>query len=178
MDYSKGKIYLIRSKKDDNLIYVGSTIEKYLSTRFTKHKTHKGCSLYEYINNPINNTDWNDWYIELYEEYSCENKLQLCKRENEVIREKAIINKIGYGTKETKKEYQKEYQKEYREINNEYQKEWRKNKEDIKEYDTKKTKEYRQKNNEKTKCSCGSYIVKYNLTRHEKSKKHLDFLNM
>ena len=30
-DYSKGKIYTIRNKHDENLIYVGSTIEEYLS---------------------------------------------------------------------------------------------------------------------------------------------------
>ena len=35
-DYSKGKIYTIRNKNDNNLIYVGSTIET-LTSRMSKH---------------------------------------------------------------------------------------------------------------------------------------------
>ena len=37
-DYSKGKIYTIRCRTNESLIYVGSTVEKYLSTRLAKHK--------------------------------------------------------------------------------------------------------------------------------------------
>ena len=115
-DYSKGKIYTIKNKNDENLIYVGSSIEEYLSKRFQKHKSHKHCSLYMYINDSNNNTSWDDWYIELYEEYPCENKMQLCKRENEIIRQMATINKIGYRTEEMKKEKQKEYREKNKEI--------------------------------------------------------------
>ena len=46
-DYSKSKIYLIKNKNNDNLIYVGSTTEHYLSTRFNKHKAQQGCSLHQ-----------------------------------------------------------------------------------------------------------------------------------
>ena len=108
-DYSKGKIYTIRNKHDENLIYVGSSIEEYLSKRFQKHKSHKHCSLYKYINEPNHNTTWDDWYIELYEEYPCDNKLQLCRKENEIIRQIATINKIGYRTEEMKNQKDKEY---------------------------------------------------------------------
>ena len=45
-DYSKGKIYTIKNKHDENLIYVGSSIQEYLSKRFQKHKSHKNYSLY------------------------------------------------------------------------------------------------------------------------------------
>ena len=44
-------------------------------------------SFYQYID------DWNDWYIELYENYPCENKEQLNKREGEIIREIGTVNK-------------------------------------------------------------------------------------
>ena len=115
-DYSKGKIYLIRNKSNDNLIYVGSTIEQYLCKRFQKHKCHNNCSLYMYINDPQNNTTWDDWYIELYEEYPCENKLQLCKRENEVIRQLATINKIGYRTEQMKKDIDKVYREKNKDV--------------------------------------------------------------
>jgi hypothetical protein len=114
-DYSKGKIYTIRNKHDEDLIYVGSTIEEYLSKRFQKHKSHTSCSLYMFINDPNNNTTWDDWYIELYEEHPCENKLQLCKKENEIIRQIANINKIGYKTEEMKKEQEKEWRKQNKE---------------------------------------------------------------
>lgn len=203
MDYSRGKIYLIRNKDNENLIYVGSTIEIYLSKRFNKHKYQKCCSLYQYINNPDNNTNWNEWYIELYEEFPCENKLQLCKRENEIIREKATINKIGYRTEEIRKQKEKEYrenhkeeiklkQKEYVEINrekllakkaeyNEKNKEYKNNymKErylNKREELIQKAKERRENNREKINCDCGSCIFKYKLNDHLKTKKHIDYI--
>jgi hypothetical protein len=52
---------------------------------------------YQYTN------DWNDWYIELYENYPCENKEQLNKREGEIIREIGTENKTV--TRRTHKEY-------------------------------------------------------------------------
>jgi hypothetical protein len=112
-DYQKGKIYTIRCHKNDKWIYVGSTIQP-LSTRFGGHKRNTKISLYKFINNPENNTSWEDWYIELYELYPCGSKEELCKRENEVLREIATINKKGAYTGLDKKEYKKEYNKEYR----------------------------------------------------------------
>jgi len=203
-DYSKGKIYLIRNRLNQNLIYVGSTIEKYLSTRFNKHKSHKQCSLYNYINNPENNTIWNDWYIELYEEFPCNNRLQLCKRENEIIRERATINKIGYTTEEMKKEKQKEYRENHKEEIKERDKRYHeKNREKIlakkaeyneknrehknnymrERYQKKKEelKEYekqrRENNNEKLTCNCGSIICKNKFANHLKTKKHINFIS-
>ncbi len=43
-DYSKAKIYTIRNRTDNTLIYVGSTVEK-LSARFSKHKTDSRISI-------------------------------------------------------------------------------------------------------------------------------------
>lgn len=160
--YSRGKIYLIRNRDNENLIYVGSTIEKYLSTRFNKHKFHHNCSLYEYINNPDNNTNWNEWYIELYEEFPCENKLQLCKRENEIIREKATINKIGYRTEEMKKENLKKWyenNKEEIKIRN------KKNVENNREKVLAKKAEYNEKNRE--------YKLNYMRERYLKKKEEI-----
>ncbi len=201
--YNRGKIYLIRNKNDNNLIYVGSTIEHYLSTRFNKHKSHHNCSLYHYVNNLDNNSNWNDWYIELYELFPCNTKLELVKRENEIIREKATINKIGYLTEEMKKEKEKiyrdnnkeklkekhriyvennrdtilakkaEYNENHKEEKTNYMKERYKEK---KEEIIQKVKEYRLKNNEKITCVCGSCILKYKLNDHLKTKKHIDYI--
>jgi hypothetical protein len=102
-DYTKGKIYTIRCRTDDTLIYVGSTIQP-LSVRFGGHKKASrqiNCQnmlIYKTINH-----NWDDWYIELYEENSCENKEQLGKREGEVIRSIGTLNSRIEGR--TKKEY-------------------------------------------------------------------------
>ena len=105
-DYTKGKIYTIRCKTDDTLIYVGSTIQP-LSVRFGGHKKASrqiNCQnmlIYKTINH-----NWDNWYIELYEENSCENKEQLGKREGEVIRLIGTLNSRIEGR--TKKEYYKD----------------------------------------------------------------------
>lgn len=96
-DYSTAKIYTVRCRTNHTLIYVGSTVER-LSTRFCKHKASKSTSLSLFINNIENNTSWDEWYIELYELYPCNNREELCKREGEIIRLIATINKLGYVT--------------------------------------------------------------------------------
>ncbi len=68
-----------------------------------------------FINDPKNNTTWDDLYIELYEEHPCENKLQLCKKEKEIIRQIATINKIGFRTAEMKQQKDKEYREKNKE---------------------------------------------------------------
>ena len=47
-NYSNGKIYTIRYRNDDNLIYVGSTTQM-LCRRFQKHKNQYNISLNKYI---------------------------------------------------------------------------------------------------------------------------------
>jgi hypothetical protein len=68
-----------------------------------------------FVNDPTNNTTWDDWYIALYEEHPCENKLQLCEKENEIIRQIATINKIGYRTEEMKLQKDMEYREKNKE---------------------------------------------------------------
>ena len=66
----------------------------------------------------------NDWYIELYEDFQAETKEQLNKREGEIIREIATLNKRieGRTPKEwivTNKNKLKQYNKDYYETNKE-----------------------------------------------------------
>jgi len=125
-NYQNGKIYTIRSRTDNSLIYVGSTTQT-LAQRLGQHKSKSykdSRNLYKIINN-----EWEKWYIELYEECPCENKEQLCKKEGEVIREIGTINKCIAGR--TRKEY---YQDNFEKIalrQKEYDK---KNEVKIKEY--------------------------------------------
>ena len=124
--YKNGKIYTIRYKNDDSLIYVGSTVQP-LFKRWHQHKSNlnnekrNNWILYQ----KIREADIKDWYIELYQEISCENKEQLNKREGQIIREIGTLNKLIAGR--TKKEYNEdnkdkiaEQKKEYRELNKEY----------------------------------------------------------
>jgi len=88
--YKRGKIYTIRCRDDDGLVYVGSTIQS-LAKRIGGHRDksikNPDIILYKYVNN-----DWSNWYIELYEDYPCDNKEQLEKREGEVIRQIGNLN--------------------------------------------------------------------------------------
>jgi hypothetical protein len=102
-DYSKSQIYTIRNRNDNTKIYVGSTIQP-LHKRFYEHKIKSKNEkfmnrlLYKEVNN-----DWNNWYIELYEIYSCNNKNELLKKEGEIIRLIGTLNKIISGR--DKKQY-------------------------------------------------------------------------
>jgi lysine/ornithine N-monooxygenase len=104
--YKNGKIYTIRCKNDDTLLYVGSTVQP-LFKRWHQHKKNsinEKSIKYNYpLYKKIRETNIEDWYIELYEEFSCENKEQLNKREGQIIREIGTLNKRIEGR--TPKEY-------------------------------------------------------------------------
>ena len=93
--------------------------------------------------------DMNNWYIELYEEFPCENKNQLTQREGQVIREIGTLNMIQYNYKTP----------------SQYKKEWRQNAEN-------KEKE-KERLNSKKECECGALITYKHISKHKKSKKHL-----
>ncbi len=193
--YQRGKIYTVRCYDDDSLIYVGSTIDK-LSARMAKHRYDKTCSLYQYVNNNFNG-DWNNLYIELYEEYPCNNKQLLEKREGEITRLIGNINKRIEGrTKkewtEENKEHCKKKKKEYRNDNKEKLKEYEKNRPRVNnETEIIKHKQYKkdyyetnkeiiaEKRKQKVVCErCGCEIVKSYLKRHQKTKKCLEKQNI
>ena len=109
--YQNGKIYTITC--EDGAIYVGSTIQS-LNYRFLGHKKIKKCSMYKYIHNNYDG-NWKKCKIELYENFPCDNKSKLEKREGEIIRLIGTINKVIAGRIDV--EYQKEYQKIYRQKN-------------------------------------------------------------
>ena len=170
--YKNGKIYTIRNINDNNLIYVGSTIQP-LYKRFYEHKikcmNEKSKEYNKILYKNIRETNnINDWYIELYENYPTENKELLLKREGEIIREIGTLNKVINNR--TNKDYYKDNkekinkkQKEYYNDNKEYKKEYKK--------------EYYENNKDKINiklfCSCGCEIGKKELKRHQRTNKHL-----
>ena len=85
-DYSKGRIYTVRSWSRPDLIYVGSTTQK-LSVRMGGHRApNSKCKSKQII-------DIGDAYIELLETYPCENRDELEKRENHHMRLMDCVNK-------------------------------------------------------------------------------------
>ena len=184
MDYNNGKIYVIRNHCND-MVYVGSTTQS-LSKRFSKHKSDcksKTSPLW----NTMNELDITNFYIELVEEYPCDNKEQLCAKEGYYIREFDSYNN-GYNGKiegRSQKEYRgdnKEKIKQYYEDNKDKIKQYRENN---KEKIIKQRKEYREDNkdkirknkNKKINCECGGRYIINNKSRHLKTKKHINYLN-
>jgi hypothetical protein len=184
--YKEGKIYGIRNITDDTKIYIGSTIIS-LAQRFKQHKTKCKNGIECVLYNNIENNDWTLWYIELYENYPCNSKKELERREGELIRDIGTLNMNVAGR--TIQEYRKEKPDKIKETKKKY---YEKNIEKIEEYRKKyntenadKIKEhmraYRKENADKLKkkyseqkvcCSiCGSLSSEKYLTRHQKTKK-------
>ena len=194
IDYQQGKIYTIRCLNDNTLIYVGSTTQV-LSQRLGSHKKKSRQTPERLIYRTINN-NWDVWYIELYELYPCNSKMELEKREGEVIREIGTLNiRIAGRTKkewyqdnfdvlqeQTKKYYQdnadkiKQYRQDNTDKCKESQKQYRQqNADKIKEKDEKyrqdnavKIKQYRQEHSDKMK----QYQKEYRERKRNKNNQH------
>ena len=151
-DYKQSKIYTITC--EDGAVYVGSTI-KTLEQRLSHHKSHKSSSMYKYIHTNYNG-DWSKCKMELYENYPCNSKKELEKKEGEITRLLGTINKYTAGR--TRKEYYND-NKEYKKI---YQKLYRKkNKQEIAE-----------KRDKPFECDCSIFTNKRHLARHIRTNKH------
>jgi hypothetical protein len=109
-DYGNGKIYTIRCRTDDTLIYVGSTIQP-LCERLAGHKRdskkekQKNRLLFIKVNG-----DWDNWFIELHSLYPCSCIEELQRKEGEIIREIGTLNTIiaGRSRKENYQDNKKE----------------------------------------------------------------------
>ena len=127
-DYSKSQIYKIYCK-DENVkdIYVGLTTDfirrkfahkKNCDNEYKQYKTSR-CTLYQAINS---NGGWNNWTIEVIENFPCENKQQILDRETFWITElNATLNK---SVRKSIKEYKKEWYNQHRETVRMKQKEY------------------------------------------------------
>ena len=166
-DWSKGKIYKIVNY-DTKQVYYGSTIQS-LKTRLKNHRgcVRKCCA----INIMKGNYD-----IELVENFPCNSRIELFKRESYYIdnhecinvvspyvsKEQLIINKANYQRGDKMTEYQKKYREEHREAQCEY----------LKKYYADNKDKRREEGIEKVTCACGCVIQKRSLCLHLKSKRH------
>ncbi len=140
-----------------------------------------------------------NFYVELYESFPCDNKEELNRREGQIIREIGTLNtkiagrtrneyrqenkeRIALRTKEYDTKYReqnaekiKQYYQDNKEKKLEQQKEYYKNNKDKVNEKEKKYKTRRNELNIEVVCSCGCKLKKYALSRHLKSKKHLAF---
>ena len=97
-NYQNGKIYKIVCRKT-NLVYIGSTTNKYLCSRFATHKnTFNNKHLRQYTSKEI--FENNDCYIELIELVPCNSKDELTKRERFFIDTNDCLNKCLPGRTE------------------------------------------------------------------------------
>ena len=198
MSCQNGKIYKILNDRDDD-VYVGSTCVP-LSRRMAKHrwclKSSVSCNRPLYVKMKELGVD--NFYIELLEEYPCDNKEQLNAREGYYIRSMATLNIVIAGR--SQQEYQadnkdklSDYNKKYQETNKEQihetkQKYHDEHKEEInmkckkyreehKEELNQKQKQYRQANketlNKRFECLVcgGSYLPRHKRV-HEQTNKH------
>ena len=195
VNYNEGKIYKIESTLG-NMVYYGSTTKKRLCDRMTTHrgdynKWLKGKSNLVMVYNLFEEYGLENCKIILVENCPCESRDELHAREAHYIRNFECVNKCIPNR--TNKEYYEdnkvkiaEKAKVYREVNKDkllkYGKEYHEvNKERINEH----YKEYYQNNKEqileqqkiKYTCPCGSCIRKSDKSKHERTNKHITFIN-
>ena len=170
--YNNSKIYTIRFKSDNDLIYVGSTTQP-LHKRFYSHKSRLNTQKYNHLGlyKKMSELGIHDCYIELYENYNCNSIEELNKREGEIIRAIGTLNKEIAGRTKT------EYDEEYRKNNQDKIKQYRNdNREKIKA----QTKQYREENKDKLfqiyTCECGCILRWDGKSKHNKSQKHINLM--
>ena len=187
-NYQNGKVYAIRSHSTDK-IYIGSTTQKLfkrLSSHVADYKRNHCVSSREILK-------FNDYYIELICDYSCERKEQLCAKEGEYIRQykdKCVNKRIaGRSDKEYIEENKQqllEKQKErYEENKQQLLEQMKQYRDNNKEHIAENKKQYRENNKEqiaeqkkiKYTCECGKTSTIGHKLRHERSMKHINFIN-
>ena len=104
-DYQKGKIYKLWSPSK-NLVYYGSTTQS-ISQRLAEHISRKKTKTENCNSHLVLECD--DYKMELVEEYSCNNKQQLLRKEGEYIKNNECVNQNIAGR--TNNEYQKDNKK-------------------------------------------------------------------
>jgi len=165
VDYSKSLIYkLCCNNTDITDIYIGSTTN--MKARKSKHKfscntptdRSYNSSKYKFIRD---NGGFSNWSIILIDYVDVNNKCELEKKEREYIEnlKPSLNNNIPSRTPQEALIYHQEYQKKYQK---EYQKEWRENN--------------KQRIYEQIKCECGCMISRLHISRHRKTKKHIELM--
>ena len=164
VNYANSKIYKLVCNQTGN-IYVGSTTKKYLSSRMAEHVSkykqfQKGEGKFITSFRILESNDYSIVLLERVE--NCVDKDQLHARERHYIEALDCVNKIVVGR--TKKEYYDankvvlaEYQKQYYSQNNNA---------------------IREKKKQSHQCPCGGKYTTNNKSQHEKTTKHIKYMQL
>jgi len=188
-NYKEGKIYKIKCNETGEQ-YFGSTTYS-LQVRLNSHKSKTKCKEQCMSRQIINR---GNFQIELVENYSCETSHELHKRERFYIDNNECINRViptrtqkEYRElhKEKLKECNRTWLKEHRQERNTWQNNLYKTNEDYREKTKVRASEYYEQNKKKILermlvryvCCCGLEGSVSNKLRHEKTKRHQDFIN-
>lgn len=187
--YSNGKIYKLVNDVNDE-IYVGSTCNS-LSKRIAKHRYFAKTKPSQ-VHRCMNVIGWDNVKIILIEEYPCDNRMQLERRERYWIDElKPSLNKALPGrtyeewkeeNKEMLQQYMKEYNLQHKDTKREYDKKYRednaeKRKQQEKEFYEKNKDKINEERKKKMKCDCGCEVRKDGMKEHLKTTKHQQWLS-
>lgn len=207
-NYQNGKIYILKSKIGNMRYYGSTvrTLKQRLNEHKTNKKRYENGKTTSYKTS-YQILDYDDYEISLVEDFSCSSKQELETRERWFIENNECVNKYiptrskkeyykehEKELKEKKKKYYDDHKQEINERNKKYYKEHEK---EIKEYNkeyrqrnkqelSQQKKLYREKNKDKIKekqkikitCVCGAELTKRHIRRHERSKKHQQFLEI
>jgi hypothetical protein len=168
--YENGKIYKLVNNEDDK-IYVGSTCLP-LSKRLYGHRADAKRRPDKASYKHLNEIGWDNVQIVLIEEFACENKMELLKRERhffdqlkpELNRNRPFIT--AEEEAERKRDYCKQYHNDHAEQLNLKKKEYSKDNKDA----------LREKRMMKEECECGTMIAHGTIARHKKSKLHAELM--
>jgi hypothetical protein len=176
----RGYIYKLWSKKDNKLVYFGSTTRQ-VSKRIADHhydykKWRNG--KYNFVSSFLI-FETGDWDYMCMEHIDYEEPYELKNRERYYIETFDCVNK--YIPNRSHKEYNKEYYDNNKEL---FKKKAKKYYDNNKEHHAEITKEYYEVNKqkiaekkaEKVKCDCGCVVNRSSLSKHKKTQKHLKWL--
>ena len=185
--FENGKVYKIVCNIT-NEFYIGSTEEPTLARRLADHvyrckrwKVGKSRMITSY-----RIIDRNDYEILLMEKFPCDSRDELKARESFYQKQAKgvplFVNKKIEGR--TSAEYNVDNREKMKKYNADHKERTKKWEEDNKERLIERRKQYRVRNKDiinikrtvKISCICGSSICKSEKPRHERTKKHLDFL--
>lgn len=193
VDYGKGKIYkiVVNNTEDEYRPYIGSTTKAYLSQRFVEHR--KDYKRYkDGKRNSVSSFILFDKYgienceIILIENYPCNSKDELMARERHWYDNIENCNKCKpiRLQSEMLEIYKKSYRRELELHPDFYKQRYQKKLEqspDLCKEQYKRTLELHPNHKEERKqnkynCECGSYIRVADKSKHNKTKKHINYI--
>ena len=154
-NFKNGKIYGI-DDKDGNRIYVGSTCDP-LPRRKSNHKSMSRTSKMPFYRYVAENGGWDNFKIVLIEDYPCDNRSELYRREGEHIKKINPVTNCNIPGRTPKELYEATRDK----ILEQHRKYYEKNKERVREYYEKnkeRVREYYEKNKEQKREYARQYM--------------------